>query len=76
MEILFGVRIYVSGDQINPFEGSLVIMNHRTRLDWNFLWAGLFHGCHPHSHNMKFVLKAPIMHFPGPGKVSNFDRLI
>lgn len=69
MEILFGVRIYISGDRINPFEGSLVIMNHRTRLDWNFFWAGLFHGCQPHSHNMKFVLKSPIMHLPGPGWV-------
>ena len=68
MEILFGVRIHISGDRMNPFEGSLVIMNHRTRLDWNFLWAGLFHCCHPNSHNMKFVLKAPIMHLPGPGK--------
>lgn len=69
MEILFGVRIHMSGDRINPFEGSLVIMNHRTRLDWNFLWAGLFHGCQPQSHNMKFVLKSPIMHIPGPGWV-------
>lgn len=68
MEILFGVRTHMSGDKFNPFEGSLVVMNHRTRLDWNFLWAGMFHFCQPHSHNLKFVLKAPLMHLPGPGR--------
>lgn len=68
MEIFFGIRAVLTGDQIDPFERSLLIMNHRTRLDWNFLWVGLFHCCHPYSHALKYVLKSAVMYFPGPGK--------
>lgn len=68
MEVCFGIRVVLSGDKINPFEGSLFIMNHRTRVDWGFLWLALFHCSQPVAHNMKYVLKAPIMHIPGPGK--------
>jgi len=67
IEILLGVRITMSGEAVIPWEGAVVIMNHRTRLDWNFLWAAYYHAAHPHSHSLKFILKAPIMHIPGPG---------
>lgn len=46
-------------------------MNHRTRVDWNFLWAAMYQACLPSiaTHRLKFVLKDPIRHIPGPGKV-------
>ncbi|KAK6644986.1 hypothetical protein RUM43_001262 [Polyplax serrata] len=69
MEIFLGVRVVLSGDKINPFEGSLFIMNHTTRVDWAFFWMGMFHCCQPNAHNIKYILKAPIMHVPGPGWV-------
>lgn len=69
MECVFGIRIVVSGDPILPQERSLLIMNHRTRTDWNFLWSAMFHACEPPAHRMKFVLKAPIRHIPGPGNL-------
>lgn len=68
MEVLFGTRIVVSGDEIRP-ESALIIMNHKTRCDWNFLWAAMFYGSRRPSHKLKFVLKAPIKHVPGPGWV-------
>lgn len=44
-------------------------MNHRTRVDWNFLWAAMYQACLPNvaTHRLKFVLKDPIRHIPGPG---------
>ncbi|PSN49121.1 hypothetical protein C0J52_07232 [Blattella germanica] len=68
LECLIGTRIVVIGDAILPNDRALIIMNHRTRLDWNFLWAAMFHACKPLAHRLKIVLKAPIMHVPGAGK--------
>ncbi|KAG8254542.1 lysocardiolipin acyltransferase 1-like [Homalodisca vitripennis] len=69
MELLFGTKIIVTGDRVRTTECSLLVMNHRTRLDWNFLWAAMFYAAEPQSHRMKFVLKAPLRHAPGPGWV-------
>ncbi|GLH03087.1 Uncharacterized protein GBIM_09006 [Gryllus bimaculatus] len=69
LECLLGIRIVVNGDPVASHEHSLLIMNHRTRTDWNFLWAAMFHASQPLAHRMKFVLKDPIRHIPGPGWV-------
>ena len=69
LEIFFGTRIYLTGDKINPYESSVLIMNHRTRVDWGFLWLALFHCCQPNAHNVKYVLKSSLMHLPGPGNL-------
>lgn len=71
---MFGVKIYVSGDHISPHESAVLVMNHRTRVDWNFLWAAMYQACMPNvaSHKLKFVLKDPIRHIPGPGNVLFF----
>ncbi|XP_066592498.1 lysocardiolipin acyltransferase 1-like isoform X2 [Prorops nasuta] len=65
----FGIKIAVSGDHIHPNESAVLIMNHRTRVDWNFLWAAMYQACLPSigQHKLKFVLKDPIKHIPGPG---------
>lgn len=70
---LFGVKIYVSGDHISPHESAVLVMNHRTRVDWNFLWAAMYQACMPSvgCHKLKFILKDPIRHIPGPGNVPN-----
>jgi len=57
----------MSGDTIDPSEGSIIIMNHRNRLDWFFLWAALLHGNKPPAHRCKFVLKAGVKGIPGIG---------
>ncbi|XP_015586760.1 lysocardiolipin acyltransferase 1 isoform X1 [Cephus cinctus] len=66
---VFGVKIIVSGDHISPYESAILVMNHRTRVDWNFLWAAMYQACMPNiaAHKLKFILKDPIRHIPGPG---------
>uniref|UniRef100_A0A0K0ELG0 PlsC domain-containing protein n=1 Tax=Strongyloides stercoralis TaxID=6248 RepID=A0A0K0ELG0_STRER len=41
-ELLFGINFFISGDEILPSEAAIIIMNHRTRLDWMFLWNALY----------------------------------
>ncbi|XP_068082622.1 lysocardiolipin acyltransferase 1-like [Anabrus simplex] len=69
LECVMGIRVVVTGDAVLAQEQSLLIMNHRTRTDWNFLWAAMFHASQPMAHRLKFVLKDPIRHIPGPGWV-------
>ena len=70
LETLCGCDIQVSGDVILANETSLIVMNHRTRTDWNFLWPTMYHCVYGKSrfrHPTKFVLKDIIRHIPGPG---------
>lgn len=41
--MLFGTKIYVHGDYLDPKEMCLVVVNHRTRVDWNYLWLCMYH---------------------------------
>ncbi|CAG9855009.1 unnamed protein product [Phyllotreta striolata] len=69
-EFLFGCNIQVSGDAIRTGETSLLVMNHRTRTDWNFFWPVLYHSVEGRgklAHSTKFILKDKIRHIPGPG---------
>ena len=68
LEICFGYSTFLSGDHIRPEENSLILLNHRTRVDWNFFWAALLHGTSPPAHNAKLVLKDEVKEIPGVGK--------
>lgn len=75
--MLCGTRIHITGDAIVPGTTSLLVMNHRTRTDWNFLWPAVYHATslgttvkhNRYLHPLKFVLKDAIRHIPGPGKL-------
>ncbi|KAJ8916630.1 hypothetical protein NQ315_000275 [Exocentrus adspersus] len=72
LEILCGCDIQVTGDAIRTGETSILVMNHRTRTDWNFFWPTLYHSVMGEGrlrHPTKFVLKDVIRHLPGPGWV-------
>ncbi|XP_012265630.2 lysocardiolipin acyltransferase 1-like [Athalia rosae] len=75
---MFGVKILVSGDHISPYESAILVMNHRTRVDWNFLWAAMYQACMPEvaAHKLKFILKDPIRHIPGPGWVMQINGFL
>lgn len=62
-----GCRVVISGDAINPDDAAILIMNHRNRLDWFFLWAALLHATKPPAHRCKFVLKSDVRIIPGIG---------
>jgi len=74
LEIFMKCQIYIAGDLIRPEENSLIILNHRTRVDWNFFWAALLHGTHPPAHNAKLVLKDEIKAIPGVGWTMQMAR--
>ncbi|XP_062981674.1 lysocardiolipin acyltransferase 1-like [Elgaria multicarinata webbii] len=38
LEMVFGAKVVITGDGFIPGERSVIIMNHRTRIDWMFLW--------------------------------------
>ncbi|XP_064122377.1 lysocardiolipin acyltransferase 1-like isoform X1 [Macrobrachium nipponense] len=67
LEVIYGVKFYMSGDVIRPGERSILLLNHRNRLDWNFFWGALAHASSPPAHNCKIVLKSGIRKFPGLG---------
>ncbi|XP_043495445.1 lysocardiolipin acyltransferase 1-like [Polistes fuscatus] len=75
---IFGVKIFVSGDHISPNESAVLVMNHRTRVDWNFLWAAMYQACMPDiaCHRLKFILKDPIRHIPGPGWIMQMNGFL
>ena len=60
-----GVKIRVTGDLIRPKERSLIIMNHRTRLDWMFFWSVVLRESSLSAE--KIVLKSPLKRIPGAG---------
>ncbi|KAL3284654.1 hypothetical protein HHI36_018808 [Cryptolaemus montrouzieri] len=79
LHLLCNCEIEVTGDAIRSGEMSILIMNHRTRTDWNFLWPALFHstgGISKFQHSTKFLLKDAIRHVPGPGWVMQLTSSI
>jgi len=76
MRLLFDTRFIITGDRINPDDSALLIMNHRNRLDWNFLWGGLYYSAEPPAHKLKMVLKSTIRHVPFAGWVMQLSGFL
>ncbi|KHJ86323.1 Acyltransferase, partial [Oesophagostomum dentatum] len=67
IEYVFGSNFHVSGDLILRDKPALIIMNHRTRLDWLFLWNALYKMDPLLLTTEKISLKAPLKRIPGAG---------
>ncbi|XP_026734001.1 lysocardiolipin acyltransferase 1-like [Trichoplusia ni] len=39
----FNTQLHHFGDFVNPDEKTIIVMNHRTRVDWNYVWIALYH---------------------------------
>ncbi|MGH0153362.1 UNVERIFIED_CONTAM: hypothetical protein FKN15_040959 [Acipenser sinensis] len=65
LEIVFGAKVVITGDGFIPGERSVIIMNHRTRLDWMFLWNCLLR--YSYLRLEKICLKATLKAVPGFG---------
>lgn len=76
LEIVFGVRTYVTGDTMRSDESAIILCNHRTRVDWNFVWCALLHANHPSTHNSKLILKDQIKTIPAVGKFGTILRYL
>ncbi|XP_008583670.1 PREDICTED: lysocardiolipin acyltransferase 1-like [Galeopterus variegatus] len=65
LETMFGVKVIITGDAFVPGERSVIIMNHRTRVDWMFLWNCLMR--YSYLRLEKICLKASLKSVPGFG---------
>ncbi|KAM3718033.1 Lysocardiolipin acyltransferase [Dirofilaria immitis] len=62
-----GVECHITGDMIRSSEPALIIMNHRTRLDWMFFWNALYKMDPWLLTTEKISLKKPLKYIPGAG---------
>ncbi|CAK5015435.1 unnamed protein product [Meloidogyne enterolobii] len=76
VEWLFGVRIQVLGDGIDPKRPSLIIMNHRTCLDWLFFWCALWRIDPSLITTEKIVLKGEVKYLPGAGWAMAYNAFL
>ncbi|RCN35142.1 Acyltransferase [Ancylostoma caninum] len=67
LELIFGMRVRVSGDEIEYDKPALIIMNHRTRLDWMYMWSALYQMNPWLITSNKISLKAQLQSLPGAG---------
>ncbi|XP_072356724.1 lysocardiolipin acyltransferase 1-like [Scyliorhinus torazame] len=65
LEMVLGVRVVVTGDGFIPGERTVIIMNHRTRLDWMYLWNCLLR--YSYLRMEKICLKSSLKSIPGFG---------
>lgn len=66
-EVIYGVKVRVTGElsKLSQDSCSLIIMNHRTRLDWLFMMA--LQARYGSTRRFKISLKYPLRHIPGAG---------
>lgn len=65
LELMFGVKVVVTGDTPPKSENAIIIMNHRCRLDWMFYWSVVAR--HGELKHEKIIMKHELKHVPGPG---------
>lgn len=39
----YNTELHHFGDYLNPDEKTIIVMNHRTRVDWNYVWIAFYH---------------------------------
>jgi lysocardiolipin and lysophospholipid acyltransferase len=67
MEYLFGIELVVKGVPIDHRKPALIIMNHRTRLDWLFFWNAIYRMDPMLLTTNKISLKGILRFLPGAG---------
>ena len=66
------MKVVITGDEIQPNERNLIIMNHRTRLDWMYFWSVLIRQSGVKTE--KIILKSILKKIPGAGMI--FTQLL
>ncbi|XP_062503636.1 lysocardiolipin acyltransferase 1-like isoform X2 [Corticium candelabrum] len=59
------MKVVVTGDRLAWNEGCVIVMNHRTQMDWILLWNLLAR--FGDVRRCKIILKNSLRRFPGPG---------
>lgn len=74
LHLLFNQETKMFGDRVVPGESALFIMNHRTRLDWMFLWSPLM--AFETLSQLKVILKNDLKLVPGVGWAMQLNNFI
>eukprot|EP00953_Heterococcus_sp_UTEX-ZZ885_P014109 8032-Heterococcus_DN1.PRE.2 len=65
LELLLGVKVRIYGDELPKGERALILSNHRTRVDWMFLWCLCMRT--EQLSKLRIVLKDSLKSIPGFG---------
>uniref|UniRef100_A0A158P9M1 PlsC domain-containing protein n=1 Tax=Angiostrongylus cantonensis TaxID=6313 RepID=A0A158P9M1_ANGCA len=65
MTYMFGAKVRVRGDMIDHSKPAVIIMNHRSRLDWLYFWNALFTMDPWLCTSEKITLKGVLKYLPG-----------
>jgi 1-acyl-sn-glycerol-3-phosphate acyltransferase len=74
LEKVYGIQCVLTGDRIDSTERSVVISNHRTRLDWAMLWPVLARS--RATYALHVILKHDIKKIPLMGWATAMSRYI
>ena len=66
IELIFGVKLVITGDKVNVNDCPLIIMNHRCRLDYMFYWMVLLRN--GRLANEKIIMKNELKYMPALGE--------
>ena len=67
-EVMFGMKVHITTENFPSNLGNekaIIIMNHRTRLDWMYYWSVILR--QGKLENEKIILKKELKHIPGAG---------
>ncbi|XP_039755098.1 lysocardiolipin acyltransferase 1-like isoform X1 [Pararge aegeria] len=61
------------GDYVDPNETTIIVMNHRTRVDWNYVWIALYHATQKPYKNVECICKGKFIDKPPDVKSDILD---
>ncbi|KRZ70682.1 Lysocardiolipin acyltransferase 1 [Trichinella papuae] len=67
MVLLVKLRVRITGDGIKSSDRAVILMNHRTRLDWMYFWLALYSIDPKLLISGKIILKSELKSIPGAG---------
>ncbi|KRX91187.1 Lysocardiolipin acyltransferase 1, partial [Trichinella pseudospiralis] len=67
MVLLVKLRVKITGDGIKSSDRAVILMNHRTRLDWMYFWLALYSIDPKLLIYGKIILKSELKSIPGAG---------
>jgi len=74
IEKIYGIEMVFTGEGVNRHEKTVMLLNHRTRLDWFYFFSYVFHSSILNRN--KIALKAALKWVPGIGWAMQADNYI
>ena len=72
VEKLCGVRVVITGEPVGCEDSTIILMNHRTRFDWLFIFSYILR--HGPLRRFKISMKDILKYVPGPGNTPFFYK--